>query len=126
MSEYEDFVKTTDISNHSMQFYLDGMNEENGEISCVIKRIRLGDYGEEAKKYIDGSWDGINYVLLNFPRIAEDLIKEIGDRHWYTTRLLQELGSSWKEVEKVNLTKLEKRKAKGVIMGHGDKREDEV
>ena len=44
LSKYEEFVKTTDISDHYFQFYLDGMNEENGEISGVFKRMRRGDY----------------------------------------------------------------------------------
>ena len=122
MSEYEDFVKSTDISDHDFQFYLDGMNEENGEISGVFKRLRRGDYGDQAKRDMKL---GINYVLLNYPAVCDDVIKEIGDRHWYTTRFLQEIGSSWKEVERINLQKLTKRKEQGKIMGHGDAREDE-
>lgn len=125
-SDYEDFVKSTDISNHNFQFYLDGMNEENGEISGVMKRVRRGDYGDQCKRDIGRAGDGINYVLLNYPKVAEDIIKEIGDRHWYTTRFLQEIGSSMKEVERINLSKLTKRKEQGKIMGHGDERENEV
>ena len=65
--DYFDFVKTTDISNHDLQFYLDGMNEENGEISGVLKRVRRGDFGKEPKRLIEKL--GINYIVLNFPDI---------------------------------------------------------
>jgi len=115
---YEDFVKTTDISNHGLQFYLDGMNEENGEISGVLKRVRRGDYGKDAKSAIDDSYAGIKWVIQNFPDIKMDLLKEIGDRHWYTIRFLQEIGETWNFVKQINQNKLTNRKDKGVIMGH--------
>ncbi len=119
MSEYEEFVKTTDVSNHDIQFYLDGMNEENGEISGVFKRIRRGDYGNEIKNNSNGN---VKEIIINNENILDDLIKELGDRHWYTTRFLQEIGCSWSEVENVNMQKLRKRKSEGKILGHGDNR----
>lgn len=122
---YEDFVKTTDKSNHNLQFYIDGMNEENGEISGIFKRVRRGDYGDIAKHAIDDHARGMRWVLANFEDVFKDLIKEIGDRHWYTTRLLQEMGVSWLYVEKINLEKLDKRNKTGKILGHGDNRENE-
>ena len=120
--DYFDFVKTTDISNHNLQFYLDGMNEENGEISGVLKRVRRGDYGEDAKMEIEER--GIKWVISVYPDIKLAIIKEIGDRHWYTTRLLQEIGQNWEVVEQTNISKLSNRKKRGVIMGHGDEREN--
>ena len=120
---YEDFVRTTDKSNHNPQFYIDGMNEENGEISGIFKRIRRGDYGNLPKLFIDDKDAGIKFVLDDFPKIKEDIIKELGDRHWYTTRFLQEIGSTWKEVEDTNKQKLTKREETGTILGHGDTRE---
>ena len=109
---YEDFAETTDVSNQSIQFYLDGMNEENGEISGIFKRIRRGDYGVEAKRVIDNSTEvenGLEWVLHNIEGVRDDILKEIGDRHWYTTRFLQKIDSSWKEVEVLNVDKLKKR-----------------
>ena len=119
---YEDFVKTTDLSNHDLQFYLDGMNEENGEISGIFKRARRGDYGEESKNRFRDF--GIEDVIKQNPKIKEDVIKEIGDRHWYTLRFLQEIGVTWDEVIVTNRGKLKKRKESGKIMGHGDNREN--
>lgn len=122
---YEEFVKTTDLSNHDLQFYLDGMNEENGEISGIFKRARRGDYGAIIKsKLEDGIWS-MKLILDINPDIKNDLLKEIGDRHWYTTRLLQVLGSSMVEVEEINLNKLKKRKLTGTLIGKGDNRENE-
>ncbi len=118
--DYQEFVKSTDVSNCNLQFYVDGMTEENGEISGILKRVRRGDYGEIAKNDIDVF--GLKYVITNYNDIKNDLLKEIGDRHWYTTRLLQEIESTWDEVEWINRKKLTKRKTDGKIMGHGDNR----
>ncbi len=44
MNNYEKFVRDNSFSvSDDIQFYLDGMNEEYGEISGVIKRMRRGD-----------------------------------------------------------------------------------
>ncbi len=117
---YEDFAETTDVSNQSLQFYLDGMNEENGEISGIFKRIRRGDYGEEAKTSIETK--GLKWVVMGNNEIKNDILKEIGDRHWYTTRFLQNIDSTWKEVEIINVDKLKKRLRDGKIVGKGDNR----
>ena len=119
---YNDFVRTTDISTHELQFYLDGMNEENGEISGVLKRVRRGDFGKEAKREVLRL--GVDYVVLNHPDIKIAIMKEIGDRHWYTTRFLQEIGETWESVEALNMIKLGTRKDKDMIMGHRDEREN--
>ena len=117
---YEDFCETTDVSNQSLQFYLDGMNEENGEISGIFKRIRRGDFGEEAKTMIETK--GLKWVVTGRSDIKDAILKEIGDRHWYTTRFLQQIGSTWKEVEIINVDKLKKRLKEGKIVGKGDNR----
>lgn len=124
--DYNEFIKTTDLSDHGLQFYLDGMNEENGEISGIFKRMRRGDYGDEIKQMFAEFDHKLNEIILTDERIRIDLLKEIGDRHWYSTRLLQKIKSSWGVVEKLNQEKLEKRQKTNKLMGHGDNREDEV
>lgn len=119
-------MKTTDKSNHGLQFYLDGMSEEGGEISGIFKRVRRGDYGEFAKAEIDDPQKGLTWVVLHHSIIREDLLNEVGDRHWYTTRFLQQIGASWSYVELLNQSKLMKREETGTILGKGDKRQDEV
>lgn len=125
--EYEKFTESTDVSNQSLQFYLDGMSEEGGELSGVLKRVRRGDYDintydtdAKVSKVIERL--GLEYVLLNFPEIRKDIISEIGDRHWYTTRFLSNIGINWNEVMDYNKSKLVKRKEDGTIMGHGEER----
>ncbi len=119
--KYATVIKKTDISNHNLQFYLDGMKEESGEISGVFKRVRRGDFGEIAKKLIDTP-DGIRKILKKFPKIKEAVLQEMGDEHWYETRFLSEIGSSWNQVERLNGKKVKRRKKEGTTMGEGSNR----
>ncbi len=121
LKEYEKIIKETDISNQSFQFYLDGMSEESGEISGVLKRVRRGDYGSLAQELIEG-FDGVLKVLENFPDVKEDLLQEIGDREWYTNRALNRLKLTLGDVLQMNATKVIGRKNDGTIRGKGDKR----
>lgn len=120
--EYSDFVKTTDIKagQHDIEFYFDGMREENGEISGILKRVRRGDYGEGAQLML--RQEGMLATIQSYTNILLDLIKEIGDEHWYQTRALQEIGIDWDTIEKANMEKLAKRVEKGTIVGKGDDR----
>ena len=121
LKEYEKIIEGTDVSNKSFQFYLDGMSEESGEISGVLKRVRRGDYGEPAQEMIEER-DGVYKVLENFPDIKEDFLQEVGDREWYTNRALERLGLTLGDVLQMNATKVIGRKENGTIRGKGDKR----
>lgn len=121
LDEYEKIINSTDISNKSFQFYLDGMSEESGEISGVLKRVRRKDYGAEAQEIIEAP-DGVLKVLKNFPDILEDLLQEIGDREWYTNRALNRLGLTLGDVLQKNAIKVKRRIDNGTIRGKGDKR----
>ena len=122
--DYDEFVKTTDLSNHDLQFYLDGMSEEHGELMGVFKRVRRGDYGKEAKAGIEDSIRGIEWVINNFPEVKKAIQKELGDYGWYKTRFIQESGWTRELIDSINQDKLTNRKYKGKIMGHGDEREN--
>lgn len=121
LKEYEKIIKETDISNKSFQFYLDGMSEESGEISGVLKRVRRGDYGSLAQELIEG-FDGVLKVLENFPDVLEDFLQEVGDREWYTNRALNRLKLTLGDVLDKNAKKVIGRKNNGTIRGKGDKR----
>ncbi len=127
LGEYEKIIKETDVSNHTLQFYLDGMSEESGEINGVLKRIRRGDY-DTGKDTTDTKVSeiierlGLNYVLFNFPDILNDLLDEIGDREWYTNRFLNSLGLTFMDVLERNAKKVKGREHDGTILGKGDKR----
>lgn len=122
ISKYEEFVKTSDLSNHGLQFYLDGMTEEHGELVGIFKRVRRGDYGGEAKKLIETY--GLKYIIDSYPEVSDAVQKELGDYQWYYTRLVQECGWNRELIDKVNLEKLTKRVKTGTLMGRGDNRED--
>ncbi len=121
--DFEDFVVTTDLKKgkHDLQFYLDGMTEEHGELAGVLKRARRGDYGEAIRELMEKNK---LEIVLNDTEVRKDFLKEIGDRHWYETRLLQRINTTWSEVELINMKKLSKRLESDKIMGHGDNRED--
>lgn len=133
-SEYEEFISTTDLkvdADDDLQFYLDGYNEEHGEISGVIKRMRRGDYDHldsELQGWICSKYlmrHGLKETLKYFDQCRYDLLKEIGDEHWYLTRFLQVIGISWDQVEQLNMTKLKKRVEQNIIIGSGSNRENE-
>ena len=119
---YEDFVMDANRgpAGDDIQFYLDGMNEESGEINGVIKRMRRGDYGEKVQKSILDY--GLRTTLYQFDKCREDLVLEIGDRHYYETKFLQKLGLNWDNIESLNIIKLKERMKKGTIVGKGDNR----
>lgn len=121
IKEYEKIINETDISNKSFQFYLDGMSEESGEISGVLKRVRRKDYGAEAQEIIEAP-DGVLKILENFPDILEDFLQEVGDREWYTSRALNRLGLTLGDVLQMNAIKVKRRIDNGTIRGKGDKR----
>ncbi len=121
LKEYNKIIEDTDVSNKSFQFYLDGMSEESGEISGVLKRVRRGDYGTMAQEMIEAP-DGVLKVLQNFPDIKEDFLQEVGDREWYTNRALNRLKLTLGNVLEMNAKKVIGRKRDGTILGKGDKR----
>jgi len=121
LKEYNKIIEDTDVSNKSFQFYLDGMSEESGEISGVLKRVRRGDYGKIAQEMIEAP-DGVLKVLENFPDILEDFLQEVGDREWYTNRALNRLKLTLGHVLEMNAKKVIGRKKNGTILGKGDKR----
>ena len=123
LEEYERIIDETDISNHSLQFYVDGMGEEAGEIIGVFKRIRRGDYDEPCKASVSQQIEkrGLFYVLSTYPLILDKVLDEIGDREWYTNRFLNQLGITLEEVLRRNAKKVKSRKKDGTIMGEGDR-----
>lgn len=99
------------------------MSEEHGELIGIFKRVRRGDYGEKAKEFMNNSGSIRNVMLMN-EDIFDDVMKELGDHHWYETRFIQELGMTWNDVEERNINKLTQRVNTDTIMGKGDNREN--
>ncbi len=123
LKEYSKIIEETDVSNHSLQFYIDGMGEEAGEIIGVLKRIRRGDFDEICEDKVSEKIEslGLNYILHTYKPIVEKLLDEIGDREWYTHRFLNMLGYTFNDVLERNAEKVKGRKKHGTIMGEGDR-----
>ena len=119
---YEDFVRKANRgpAGDDIQFYLDGMAEEHGEVFGVIKRMRRGDFGQDVQKSILKC--GLKETLLKYSECRKKLILEIGDHHYYETKFLQKLGLTWDGIEFANISKLEKRIKNDTIVGKGDNR----
>jgi len=85
------------------------------EISLAYCALGLtgeaGEYSEKIKK------------LLRDGNLNKELsAKELGDVLWYLTRSAHELGYSLEEIAKMNIAKLEDRRARSALSGEGDER----
>ena len=81
-----------------------GLGNEVGEVQGKIKKVLRDN-------------EGI-FNLENRKPIAD----EIGDVLWYIAALAEDLGFTLDEIAEINITKLEDRRARGVIQGSGDQR----
>ena len=77
----------------------------------------VGEAGEVANKVKKLIRDG-----GDTPDKRKEIGKELGDVCWYLAVLAEELGSNLGKIMEDNLSKLEDRKARGVIGGSGDNR----
>lgn len=74
----------------------------------------VGELGEKIKKSIRDK----NKIDLR----DEAILKELGDKEWYGTRLASDFGYTQHEVCQMNLDKLTDRNNRNVIHGEGDER----
>lgn len=79
-----------------------GMNEEAGEVAGKVK-----------KHYRD-----------NIPMVdaRHGIALELGDTLWYLSQTARLLGYTLEDIAKMNINKLDSRRARGVIHGSGDNR----
>lgn len=84
-----------------------GLAEEAGEVAGKMK-----------KAIRDEGFDGTNMT----DERRGMLVKEIGDVMWYCALLADYLNLPLSEVAKINIDKLQDRKARGVLGGSGDNR----
>lgn len=81
-----------------------GLTSESGEVADKFKKIIRNKNG----------------VFSDADRT--EIKKELGDVLWYLALLAEELGFSFDEVARANLTKLSDRQARDVIKSTGDNR----
>jgi NTP pyrophosphatase (non-canonical NTP hydrolase) len=106
--EYSDRANNTAEHGDNMLYPVLGLCGEAGEVAEKFKKL-IRD--KKVKDWVDIK-----------PEDAEAIEKECGDVLWYLNRLLTLLGSGLGKAAEVNITKLESRKARGVLSGSGDNR----
>jgi len=111
LNEYQEKAAATAIYPHAgsgsltaLAYVTLGLGGETGEIQEKVKKI-IRDSGG---------------VIDDAAKVA--LMKEAGDVLWYLSRLAAEMDSSLDHIARLNLDKLESRRARGVIGGSGDDR----
>lgn len=92
-----------------------GRLTEQGVDYCTFKLSgEAGEVSEKRGKLLRGDFTRDEYRTM--------VIKELGDVLWYVANLALELGISLDDVARLNLEKLQDRKARGVLKGTGDAR----
>jgi len=81
-----------------------GLAGEAGEVSEKIKKVLRDDNG----------------VISEVKRL--EIVKELGDVMWYISALCSEIGVTMEDVAKINIAKLNSRRARNKIKGSGDNR----
>jgi uncharacterized protein YdbL (DUF1318 family) len=128
LNEYQDKTKETALYGASIRTYVDSLaipdpNKRDGLIRMLSLNYAVlglaGEAGEicnDLKKIIRDS----NMIMTSDKR--ERLINELGDAEYYGAAVASELGMSLEDVAQINVQKLADRKARGVIVGSGNKR----
>lgn len=81
-----------------------GLFEEAGEVAGIYKRIVRGDYKD------------------NPAEANVKLKKELGDVLWYLSQVALDNGFALSDVAELNISKLEDRRQRNVLLGSGDNR----
>lgn len=121
--------------------------DNNQYLQWAITKDRTGDQYNELGSRLEGSTDqlrilhgamGISgeagelmdavkkHILYNKPLDIENVKEEIGDLLWYMSLVLDQVGSSFEEVMKLNHDKLEKRFPGGFTEKLAQERLDKV
>lgn len=106
VADYQEFTKTT-------AFY-PGVGTGSKNEYAYLGLGLTGEAGEVAEK--------IKKLIRDGEMNKEELLKEIGDVFWYATQLINAMDSSLSYVLRLNMSKLNSRKERGVLSGSGDNR----
>lgn len=100
LNEYQMLAMRFRLDSADEAYALFGLSGEVGEL-----------HGYVAKAIRDG-----------FEPDIEHMKKELGDILWFVAAIATDLGLDLKDLAMTNLNKLESRKARNTIQGHGDNR----
>lgn len=107
LNEYQEKAQSFDITKDTETYQAHavfGLAEEVGELLGKFKRRARGDYKDVSPEAFD-----------------EIVLAELGDCLWYVAAIAASLNTSLNDVAVFNISKLEARKAKGVIKGSGER-----
>jgi len=110
MNDYQAEMASTAIYKWPIIYPALGLANEAGEVLGKLKKLIRDN---------DVRFDGTK-SLTDTQRA--DIAAELGDVLWYVAAFSRDLGISLNEVAEINLEKLADRKARGKLMGSGDKR----
>ena len=96
---YQTKAHTFRVPNASGEERVFGLLEEAGEVAGIFKRLLRGDYDDDMA--------------------ASKLHKELGDVLWYLSQIAHDNGWKLSDVATENISKLESRKFRNVILGSG-------
>ena len=116
LEEYQEKASFTDISPHTIEYYILALNEEAGEVAGQWKKYLRDDIPMLQKKL---GIDPRGYVP--YERL-DKLTKEMGDVLWYLSQLARKLNISLNYIASENLDKLKKRAEEGKLHGEGSNR----
>jgi len=110
LNEYQEHAKETALTTSErgglpdLAYYLIGLCDEAGEVAGKVKKLYRDNNGELTV--------GQRYIIA----------QELGDVLWYLAMLAHGVGHPLENVATINLDKLARRKAEGLIHGSGDNR----
>lgn len=105
-----DYQKATDDfaiydKENAIDYLILGLVSEAGEVAGKMAKYYRGDYGDEP-----------------FPKLSEDVDKEIGDCLWMISQYCNETNTTIGALMEMNIAKLKDRRERGKIQGNGDER----
>jgi len=101
-----------------------GQAQEGVDGNLVYPALGLaGEAGEFVDKVKKNWRNNQSMTAANLtPEQKEEFAKELGDVLWYITACAKELGIPLHDIAKMNLSKLQDRRKRGVIKSQGDNR----
>jgi len=97
--------------------------ETLAELKAILAQAKeIGVKAEKLKKEIRGGEKRLPPLIIYSTDEREGLSKELGDLQWYVAQAAKSIKMTLSAIVSLNVSKLIRRKKKGVIHGSGDNR----
>lgn len=126
-NQYQEKAVSTEIYTNAAVNFITGIAYAAIDVDDATKALKMmycvgklnGEAGEAAE-IVFKAFRG-NEEHLNQDEIVK-LAKELGDIQWYVANIAHLIGYKLEDIMQMNVDKLQDRKKRGVIHGHGDER----